>query len=527
LQEVDISFSGTNTSALKTYGYDPAGNLIVLTAVNASGPPTTEVRQSSSWPSGDQVNNLNQIMRNDVTIGAYFDSAVLDASTFDASGALTTSRYSFDASGNLTAKTPYVYVTGDLTSGSSTVSSVSSGDLAQLYVGAPVENSALPAGTTVASIGASSFTVDHNATSTVSGATITVTQPGTTYAWDEDNRLTLVTLPSGATIAYTYDMTGRMLARTDSSGTTVFEWDRFDCIRESAPETGTSVFDTATFDSGTFGSSGLTLYYVVQGRLFELCRDSVYYAVVSDALGSVRLVLDTSASTVSHFEYDAWGNLQASSADNLPAGGMMYRYVGAYGCRFYLDTGLTYMRQRWYDVSLQRFASRDAIHRVSTIYTYSRNKPATLFDPMGLDPLLADPILLAKPNPVIRPFVEYDYPFARPQLGPETPFDPGPWSSDAQFDPQGSAKYNASKGYSEISTGADPPYPTFPPGTVVVPPTFCRPHSWWPQFPPPSPTLPSTMNPIPQFAPDGDPLYEWDSEGRVRLRDRYRLPSII
>lgn len=131
-----------------------------------------------------------------------------------------------------------------------------------------------------------------------------------------------------------------------------------DCVRESAPPTGSAVYDTATYDSSDdFGSGGVTQYYVVNGQLRALVRDNAPFAVTSDALGSVRLVVDTSGTVVSKFDYDAWGHLLASSFDDLP-GSMVYRYVGTYGCRWDADTGLTYMRQRWYDGAVtQRFVA--------------------------------------------------------------------------------------------------------------------------------------------------------------------------
>ena len=57
------------------------------------------------------------------------------------------------------------------------------------------------------------------------------------YSWDEDDRLVQVTLPGGVTVAYAYDMAGRMLRRTHSvAGTTTFEWDGWHCVREVSPD---------------------------------------------------------------------------------------------------------------------------------------------------------------------------------------------------------------------------------------------------------------------------------------------------
>lgn len=48
------------------------------------------------------------------------------------------------------------------------------------------------------------------------------------------------------------------------------------------------------------------------------------------------------------------------------------------------------MRQRWYDPNLQRFISRDKL-RNSNRYAYAQNKPTTLIDPSGLDPVFVGP----------------------------------------------------------------------------------------------------------------------------------------
>jgi RHS repeat-associated protein len=215
----------------------------------------------------------------------------------------------------------------------------------------------------------------------------------TSYTWDEDNRLTLVSLPGGATVAYTYDVDGRMLTRTTSDGTTTFQWAGFDCVREEAPATGTAVFDTGTFDSADeWGSGGVSTYVITNGRLYEMVRDNALFTVVSDALGHVRLVLDSVASTVSSFDYDAWGSALTVTED-LP-GGMPYCYVGAYGVRWDPDTGLHYMRNRWYSNEFNRFTSNDPLlSSIYNRYAYVDNMPLALTDVLGLQPCPPNPDL--------------------------------------------------------------------------------------------------------------------------------------
>jgi len=275
-----------------------------------------------------------------------------------------------DASGNMTGKTQYAAITGDVSNGSDAVSSVSSGDIALLMVGAIVRHEAFPAGTTVATIGTTSFTASANATATASGATIFISQAeSTAYAWDEDDRLLEVahTGASPFTVTNTYDSFGRWLTRTEGSDVTKFEWDGFDCIRETAPD------DT------------VTTYYIPQGELMSFKRGDETYQVHSCALGCVSAVTDSAGAVVSHFEYDAWGNV-LSGSDGVP-GGMAYRFVGGLGVRADSTTGLHYMRNRWYDAGLGRFVSRDPISLLGgwNLYAYVSNNPVSFTDPKGLD----------------------------------------------------------------------------------------------------------------------------------------------
>ena len=97
------------------------------------------------------------------------------------------------------------------------------------------------------------------------------------------------------------------------------------------------------------------------------------------------MITDSSGASVAHYEYDAFGNLLASSSDI--SFGFNYRYVGSYGVRWDATLGMYYMRQRWFDPAGQRFVSRDPIGMGGgvNLYAYCENSPTDRVDPRGTD----------------------------------------------------------------------------------------------------------------------------------------------
>lgn len=78
----------------------------------------------------------------------------------------------------------------------------------------------------------------------------------------------------------------------------------------------------------------------------------------------------------------------ASAVSPVPRHRKQFGWVDAHGAD--ADNGPLYMRQRWYDPTLQRFISRDPIglRGGRNLYSYVGNNPSVFVDPSGLDAFL-------------------------------------------------------------------------------------------------------------------------------------------
>lgn len=76
-------------------------------------------------------------------------------------------------------------------------------------------------------------------------------------------------------------------------------------------------------------------------------------------------------------EYDAFGNENSNNTDDSNSFG----YNGEYLDR---ETGLIYLRARYYDPSIGRFISEDPIKDGSNWYAFCNNNPVTFIDPSGM-----------------------------------------------------------------------------------------------------------------------------------------------
>jgi len=97
-----------------------------------------------------------------------------------------------------------------------------------------------------------------------------------------------------------------------------------------------------------------------------------------DQYGSTRLLTDGTGSVSATFTFDPYGNLTAKTGTaDTPL-----RWNGQAQDS---DTGLYYLRARYYDPVMAQFLSVDPLASVTrVIYTYAENNPLNKTDPLGL-----------------------------------------------------------------------------------------------------------------------------------------------
>ena len=171
-----------------------------------------------------------------------------------------------------------------------------------------------------------------------------------TYHYDRFNRL--VEYTDGDTVAeYEYNADNLRTAKTVNGRRTDYVWD------------GTNL----RYETGGNG----THEYVYDPTGVHM-MDGNYY--VKDGHGNVTGMYDANAEFVSDTYYDAFGNITYGDAPN-PFG-----YSGEYHDS---ETGLIYLRNRYYDSTTGRFITEDPAKDGVNWYSYCAGDPVNFVDPNG------------------------------------------------------------------------------------------------------------------------------------------------
>jgi RHS repeat-associated protein len=202
----------------------------------------------------------------------------------------------------------------------------------------------------------------------------------TRYHYTKYGELISVVLPNGDSIAYTLDPLGRKIARSlNGVMTNRWLWDG-------------SLRPVAEVDS----LGNLLTQYVYGTRVNVpdyLIRAGTTFRIITDHLGSVRLVVNASTGdVVSSLDYDTWGNVSSSLNPSFQPFG----FAGGFRDD---ATGLTQFGVREYLPELGLWTRKDPIGfngGLANLYGYVGNDPVNGYDPTGKAlPALAIPVAVA------------------------------------------------------------------------------------------------------------------------------------
>ena len=202
--------------------------------------------------------------------------------------------------------------------------------------------------------------------------------------WDSQNRMVSCT-KAGVTSAYTYGADGLRRSSTVSGITTYYVYDGQTLIREMKRNTQTgALFNTATYLQGPRGGEyrrdDTQTEIDSQHNLVSVCRWYVY-----DGLGSVVGEVDPAGKLTSSPKYDVYGAVRGNAGTASTRQG----FVGGLGHVSDAETGLVYMRARYYDPTQGRFASQDPGVHGNNWYIYCDNNPVNEVDATGKSPFFA------------------------------------------------------------------------------------------------------------------------------------------
>jgi RHS repeat-associated protein len=172
----------------------------------------------------------------------------------------------------------------------------------------------------------------------------------------------------GQTITYQYDAAGRRVTRAVNGA------------RTHAWLYGNGLLPLAEYDGA--GALRTVYVYAAGATPAKMARGGNSFHIVSDHLGSPRLIVDAAGSVVKRIDYDSFGSviLDSNPAFDLPfgfAGGMSdpAHPLIRFGARDYLPAA-----GRWTAKDPILFGGED-----TNLYNYARHDPVNLVDPTGLE----------------------------------------------------------------------------------------------------------------------------------------------
>ena len=255
--------------------------------------------------------------------------------------------YTYDNGGNILSRTEYACSSNGTVSGSGTTTSYTYGD---------------------AEWGDLLTAYDGEAIS-YDGIGNPLSYRGWTMSWLGGRQLASMTKGSN-TLSFAYNESGLRTSKTVNGVTHNYVW--------QGSKLAADITDTYA----------LYFHYDSTGDVIGFTRTAngtdTEYFYVKNFQGDILKVITATGTEAATYTYDSWGKLLTSTGDLADANPLRYR-----GYFYDTETGLYYLKSRYYDPEVCRFINADAYASTGqgilglNMFTYCICSPVTLYDPSG------------------------------------------------------------------------------------------------------------------------------------------------
>ena len=197
-----------------------------------------------------------------------------------------------------------------------------------------------------------------------------LTRGNTTYTWTQGRKLAGV--ENGRSIQYFYDHTGARVKKIVDGVETEYHMAGDLLVSE------------------TTNNRTIWYRYDSNANLISMTIAGKIYGCVRNAQNDVTALIDHDGNVVVKYTYDSWGNvrkIEGSLADTIGVQNP-FRYRGYY---FDQETGMYYLKNRYYDPKLRRFICADSLKALKAgedfggknLYVYCNGNPVAMLDDEG------------------------------------------------------------------------------------------------------------------------------------------------
>ncbi|MCB0878949.1 MAG: RHS repeat protein [Thermoleophilia bacterium] len=407
-----------------TYAYDRNGNRVSMTDGTGTSTYAYDLQDrlvSATNGHGDTVDYVLDASGRLTSLG-YPGASRQVKYQYDPSGRLQTATdwlggsydFGYDADGNLDAEsfpngveTSTTYdVAGDATQIDHSSAGGSFASFAYAYDSAGLVQSLTTSGLPAAGqstyaydemqrLGSAAGPVESGSFGFDLAGNLTALPDGPELDYDDARQLQTATRDTAPQVAFTIDDLGQRIAESDGITSTTYAYDQAgrltgrnanagyaydgDGLRQSKTVDGTTSF--MVWSSGEvpmlLSDGEFSYVYGPQGApIAEISSGGTARYFHTDQLGSVRAVTDASGAVDATATYTAYG--VATTTGAMPRFGYAGEYTDA-------ESGLVYLRARYYDPSTGQFLTRDPIEDLTgDPYGYADGNPIMNTDPTGL-----------------------------------------------------------------------------------------------------------------------------------------------